>query len=126
MLIFLWKDLLTVIIQVLLKTQKMVCLNIKIFNLHYYILPTIILFSENCCQNITEFKSILKLNNKSVEFKLKQFMTQIFMLNNSNTRICCAFKTMDQKIQMIMKSKTRQDPWRYLYLCCSHRWLVYY
>lgn len=79
--------------------------------MHYYELPpTIILFSENCCcKNITELKSILKSNNKSVESTLKQLMTQIFILNNSNTRICNAFKTMDQKIQMIMKSndKTR-------------------
>ncbi|CAI6376313.1 unnamed protein product [Macrosiphum euphorbiae] len=66
--------------------------------------------NENCCcKNITELKSILKSNNKSVESTLKQLMTQIFILNNSNTRICNAFKTMDQKIQMIMKSndKTR-------------------
>jgi len=81
--------------------------------MHYYVLLTIILFSENsencCCKNISELKTILKLNNKSVESTLKQLMTQVFILNNSNTRICNAFKTMDQKIQIIMKSndKTR-------------------
>lgn len=58
----------------------------------------------SCCKHVPELKSIIDSNYKSTKSVQKQIMTQLFLLNNSNTKICNALKNMDHKLQIIMKS----------------------
>lgn len=53
-----------------------------------------------CCKSISDMKSYFISKDK-------QFMVQIMMLNNSNTKLCKAVENMDKKIVSIMKADSR-------------------
>lgn len=67
----------------------------------------LLIVSENCCQNLSDLRAKIEKNEKATKSVNKQILLQLFMLNNSNTKIISALKNMDQKLQVIMKSNTK-------------------
>uniref|UniRef100_A0A2S2NYN3 DUF4806 domain-containing protein n=1 Tax=Schizaphis graminum TaxID=13262 RepID=A0A2S2NYN3_SCHGA len=60
-----------------------------------------------CCKNLLAIKSLIEKNEKTTKSMLKQILIQLHMTNTSNTKIVNAIKTLDQKVQIIMKSNSR-------------------